>query len=535
MADHFDELDNLIKVKIEALRPKLLDLSRRNPLISTKLSPRSNSHIRVVDELPDVLFYNLCNSQEMRIIPLPSLEDDPKDELTEKFRKALVDARLTDVLYQQESENIDRGGDDYLDRSRKIERALKDRVRAELGLPARTDKNEINLAQHAKNNGITPSYELPFPLESNGDGRHSDLDIQTLLLPKDLERKLNALNSKCKTWIQETGINVLHAAFGFLEWAELDNPEKSFAPLILTQIEIERIKTRSGMEFWVKGIDEEAEVNAVLCEKLREFGIEMPSFEGGSIENYLKLVAELSPKSINWLVRRQVAFGVFPSARMAMYHDLDTEQSDFTENEIIKPLFAGNNSVESTQFAQEYNIDEPEIESKVPCLVMDADSSQFSTLVDIANGKNLAVEGPPGTGKSQTIVNAIAAALAGGKKILFVAEKMAALNVVRSRLEAIKLGEFLLPLQADRSSRENVVRSIRERIEMDPGRASRDYESEISLFQKTRAETALYISTMAQKIWQHWIYCSRNTWKKRCNGWCFISPSPGDSVGSISH
>ena len=167
-----------------------------------------------------------------------------------------------------------------------------------------------------------------------------------------------------------------------------------------------------------------------------------------------------------------------------MYHDLDTEQSDFTENEIIKPLFAGNNSVESTQFAQEYNIDEPEIESKVPCLVMDADSSQFSTLVDIANGKNLAVEGPPGTGKSQTIVNAIAAALAGGKKILFVAEKMAALNVVRSRLEAIKLGEFLLPLQADRSSRENVVRSIRERIEMDPGRASRDYESEISLFRK---------------------------------------------------
>ena len=68
------------------------------------------------------------------------------------------------------------------------------------------------------------------------------------------------------------------------------------------------------MEFWVKGLNEEAEINAVLCEKLREFGIEMPPFEGGSIENYLKLVAELSPKSINWLVRRQVAFGVFPSA-----------------------------------------------------------------------------------------------------------------------------------------------------------------------------------------------------------------------------
>ena len=198
MSEHFDELNNLINVKIETLRPKLLDLSRRNPLISTKLSPRSNSHIRVVDELPDVLFYNLCNSQEMRIIPLPSLDDDPKDELTEKFREALVNARLTDELYQQESESIDRGAEDYLDKSRRAERALKDRVRAALGLPARTKKDDINLALHAKNNGISPSYELPVPAESNGDGRHSDLDIQTLLLPKDLERKLSALNSKCK-------------------------------------------------------------------------------------------------------------------------------------------------------------------------------------------------------------------------------------------------------------------------------------------------------------------------------------------------
>ncbi len=84
-------------------------------------------------------------------------------------------------------------------------------------------------------------------------------------------------------------------------------------------------------------------------------------------------------------------------------------------------------------------------------------SSQFSTLVDIADGKNLAVEGPPGTGKSQTIVNAIAAAILEGKRVLFVAEKMAALEVVKSRLEAIGLGEFILPLQAERSTREQVI------------------------------------------------------------------------------
>jgi hypothetical protein len=137
-----------------------------------------------------------------------------------------------------------------------------------------------------------------------------------------------------------------------------------------------------------------------------------------------------------WRVRRQVAIGVFPSARMAMYHDLDPQQPCFPKSEIIDSLLGGSNAGSASPFADEYEVDDPEIERKVPCLVMDADSSQFSTLVDVAEGKNLAVEGPPGTGKSQTIVNAIAAALAEGKKILFVAEKLAALNVVKARLEA---------------------------------------------------------------------------------------------------
>lgn len=76
------ELQELVRDKIENLRPKLLDLSRLNPLLSTKLSPRYNSHIRVVDELPDVLFYKLNNGQEMRLVPLPEIDEDPRDENT---------------------------------------------------------------------------------------------------------------------------------------------------------------------------------------------------------------------------------------------------------------------------------------------------------------------------------------------------------------------------------------------------------------------------------------------------------------------
>lgn len=492
-----DEFIELINARIERLRPKLLDLSRRNPLVSTKLSARSNAVIRVVDELPDILFYRLNNAQEMRFVPLPAIEDDPADEQGEKFVQALANARLTDADYRKQIDQLDSSSEDYLDRSRHHERELKDKVRAAVGLPPRPTKADINLVQHARNNGVSPSYDLPMPDENNELQNHTDENIQTLFLPKDLERKLSALNSKCNTWIQETGINVLHAAFGFLEWKELIAAEASSAPLILLPVKFERRKSKDGLEFWVTGLGEEAEVNTVLQEKLRlEFGVQLPPFEGGSVETYLQRVSEISPKTVSVLVRRQVAFGVFPSARIAMYHDLNTATSSFASSDVIRPLFAGNGAGGTTPFADDYFIDQPEVENKVPHLVLESDASQFSTLVDVANGNNIAVEGPPGTGKSQTIVNAIAAAMAAGKKVLFVSEKTAALDVVRSRLEAIGLGPFVLPLLADRSTRENVMTSVRNRVEMEPVPRPQFYEQQIANFRSARDEISAYIKLM---------------------------------------
>src|SRR4029077_21256398 len=95
-------------------------------------------------------------------------------------------------------------------------------------------------------------------------------------------------------------------------------------------------------------------------------------------------------------------------------------------------------------------------------------------------------------------VNAIAAALAEGKKVLFVAEKLAALNVVKSRLEAAGLGEFLLPLQAERSAREQVIASVRERIEVRKGPAVRDYDVKLNEYRRIRQQLTKYIDVMAR-------------------------------------
>ncbi len=495
---HQEELAKIICSRIDKLRPKLLDMTRRNPLISTKFSERSNSLIRIVDEVPELLLADI-SAGDMRIISLPDLETTPKDESTREFQSALAEAKLNDEIYANSLNAIEQEKDDAPNLLAQAERKLKDRLRKNLGMPLRQTKNNLSLQQHAKNNSISPHYELPFENEQHEDGRHTDKDIQTLLLPDIMQRRLNALYSKERTWKEETGISVLHAAFGFLEWEDGNSGTSQFSPLILTPVQLEKKRTRGGQEFWVSSDDAEPEENKILAEKLRlEFNITLPEYTGQGIEAYLKEIEEQKPSKMAWKVRRWATIGVFPSARLAMYHDLAPGGWSFDSHPVVSTLFGGSDTGhDASPFGDEYNIDEPEIESKVPYLIADADSSQFSTIVDVVNGKNLAVEGPPGTGKSQTIVNTIAAALATGKKVLFVAEKSAALEVVKARLEAFGIGDFVLPLQASRSSKQEVISSIRSRIEMTPCRDPAELDQELKNFRTSRTKIKRYLDTIA--------------------------------------
>jgi len=488
-------LESFIKEKIEEIRPRLLDLTKRNPLISARLNGSNTNTVRFVDELPEELLYSLTHNQEMKLVPLPSLEDDPKDEKTVEFKNAFSNALLTDERYLQNIEKLD--GDDTtskLNDAEEAERALKDRLREELNMPPRA-KTSTDVVQHAKNNGITPGYDLPDVDDHHEDGRHTDNLIQTLMLPIPLERRLNGIFTKRNSYIQETGLNVVKVAFGLLEWAGPKDKDTVLSPLVILNCNLKRKATKDGYVFSITAMDDNAESNLVLAEKLnRELGLSMPVFEGGAIENFMLEVDELKPKQMKtWRVRRQALFGIFPSSKLAMYHELDTSSPNFEINELLEKLMGGPGSAGSDGlFAETYDVDAPENEAKVPYLVSEADSSQFSTLIDLANGENLAVEGPPGTGKSQTIVNAIAAALADGKKILFVAEKLAALDVVKSRLEKAELGEFILPLQAGKSSRQQIAQSLRERLQLGYVIPPSNYKKTKDSFNDARAHLASY-------------------------------------------
>ena len=496
------DLRALVFEKIEALRPKLLDLTARNPLIRVRLSGTSNSYVRVVDELPDVLFIRLLDGSSMVIAPLPPLDDEPKDEQTKTFRDALSALQQTDEAFRKASEALDPNEPDYLDHLRKLERQLRDQVRAELGMPPRpTGKDPASLTAHAKSHGITPSYDLPIPSPDSQNDRHLDDEIQTLQLPRDLERRMNSILSKSRTWRQETGINVLQAAFGILEWSDPNSRDTNISPLIVLPVGIQARKSARGVEYSVAGLGENPETNGVLRERLkRDYGLDLPEYTSGSVEDYLDEVAKLEPAIPVWRVRRQIVFGIFPSARLAMYHDLDTTEADFFDNEIIRSLLGGTDPDEESPFAPVHDVDSIDDRGELPLTVMDADSSQLSVLVDIARENNLAVEGPPGTGKSQTIVNAIAGALASGKKVLFVAEKLAALDVVRSRLQAVGLGEFVLALQANRSSREEVISSLRSRLDLRNLSSPRDFEAKREQLRKVRRDLAVYIDVLSTEF-----------------------------------
>lgn len=505
--------------RINEMRHRLLDLSRRNPLLSTRFSANSASILRVVDEMPEVIVRKLCGGDKLTFVPLPSLGDSDPLEETAEFKDALSYARLEDFAYRSALSTVEQTAEENLDKVQLLERELKDRVRASLGLPPRQEKpDQTSLRQHAINCGISPNYELPLPTEAHADGRHHDNHIQTLLLHEQLDRRLNTLHLRCRTIEQETGINPLKIAFGFLEWQDQNMTSSSYAPLILLPVHLEKLLTPTGSEFRVSATEGEAEGNIVLDMKFRtSFDTALPKYEDfrrqrspqdgtrevsekEAPEEYFAEIGAISHKSLKKCkIHRQITLGLFPSAQMIMFEDLDPDTINL-DGKVIENLFSATNTEKSPLFAPDYNVDDPSIESRITGLALEADSSQFSTIVDVIEGKNIAVEGPPGTGKSQTITNVIANAIAAGKKVLFVAEKLAALEVVHSKLKGLGLDVHALPLHSTKGSREQVIKSIRQRLEYQEvsSTAIRDLELKKQAYTTARARLAEYIATMQQ-------------------------------------
>ena len=224
-------------------------------------------------------------------------------------------------------------------------------------------------------------------------------------------------------------------------------------PVVLVRGEIDR-DTRT-YQYTVQHNGEDLAENHTLREKLRrDFMLSIPEFgEEDEPEAYFRSIEDAVKNKRRWKVRRQITLGMLSFGKLAIWADLDGKKNPaLTEHQLIRSVFSGGtggSSGDGGLHAEDYKIDALPEGSKP--LIYDADSSQHSAIIDVLAGKNLVINGPPGTGKSQTITNIVAAALSSGKKVLFVSEKTAALEVVHRRLEEIGLGRFCLPLHSNKA------------------------------------------------------------------------------------
>jgi len=457
---------------LQSIRNRLLDLTGRNRLLNFRHG--KSGFIRVIDEMPNQLAENILENHKFTFIPI----DEPLREELIKHGYIVIDDEGQDL---------------------KI-------------------KADPSAKEWAKVKGFNTNYELPQSIKSK-DSKHNDTNIQSLLYPRELEAQLRNIRTKANTAIEETGANILYLSFGFLEWFEDENSSViRQAPLYLIPVKIDRASLNKKLGTYTYTIEftgEDIIPNLSLREKLKhDFHLVLPELVEDILpEEYLKLVeSQLLRHKPQWKIKRFSTLSMFDFSKLLMYLDLDPSRwpqgaGNIQNHAILQKFFAkegiDGDGGTSSNFGEEYLIDKLDDVHNLYPLIDDADSSQHSALVDAIQGKNLVIEGPPGSGKSQTITNLIAAAISQGKKVLFVAEKMAALQVVKSRLERAGLGDFCLELHSHKTQKKQVYENIAQRIHnQDEYRYPSSIDIDIQMYEEKKEALSNY-ANLINSTWKN--------------------------------
>ena len=234
---------------------------------------------------------------------------------------------------------------------------------------------------------------------------------------------------------------------------------------MLVPIELRRESTRDPYRlFFVE--DEEIVINPSLTEKLRrDAGLEVPGdwiWEDKPIAQELDEIRH-AIAGTGWTVREDAAIGLFSFQKYVMYRDLLDHDAQVASHPIVRSLAQGRLLPELTD--ADPDVPEPadldDVQQPSEALsILDADASQRQCVEAAKRGRSFVMQGPPGTGKSQTIANVIAEAIGQGKRVLFVSEKAAALDVVFKRLTRSGLDEYCLMLHGEHAGRREVVQAL---------------------------------------------------------------------------
>lgn len=352
----------------------------------------------------------------------------------------------------------------------------------------------------------SPVLEFIEPTPDVLQQGYTDTKLQVNENETILQQKLLSIYYAARTSIEEQGINILYITLGMLEWFEADSSEeKRLAPLLLIPVIIDRSNARE--RFRVKYSGEEIGHNLSFQAKLKaEFGIVLPDIplqDELKVVEYLSKVLEAIQSQRRWkVVDDHIELGFFSFGKFMIYHDLDNtkwpENARPVDNLMLQNLYEEGFKESPPTHGEDTFIDR-ETNAGELYQVVDADSSQLLALLAVQEGKNLVIQGPPGTGKSQTITNIIANAVGQGKKVLFVAEKMAALEVVKRRMDNIGLGETCLELHSQKANKKALHEELKKTLEL--GKPSiQKLKEEVILLAKHQEELNNYCEAVNSTI-----------------------------------
>lgn len=303
----------------------------------------------------------------------------------------------------------------------------------------------------------------------------------------DARRRVTAIHKTALTNREEKGIETCFAAVGLATWSVKQGTEP-IAPVVLLPLEIEATGA-AARDFKVE-VAGDAHINPVLAHILRsEHDLDTENSEADvaedpptDLDGFADLLAQLED---SWdalpdlTIDPRVVVAIFSYSTMPLVTDLDENGDIFAENDIVAAI-AGDSSAREALASRicDPNPNQPDIEPPGDeFLVLDADSSQHMAINRVLGGESLVIQGPPGTGKSQTIVNLITALIARGKRVLFVAEKRAAIEAVTKRLEQVGLNDLVMDMHGRITSRRDFARTLTDSLEHVATIPAQDYSA----------------------------------------------------------
>ncbi|WP_251423570.1 DUF4011 domain-containing protein [Veillonella agrestimuris] len=323
--------------------------------------------------------------------------------------------------------------------------------------------------------------------------------VHTFLTGPELQKRTKDLFRDAKKNIEESGANSLYLALGLLRWIDPKepkdadgNPPVRYAPLILVPIELVR---GTHDQYSMRIREDEPQFNITLVEMLRmSFGLQLhglnplPQDESGiDLKGVFSTVRRAVMSMPMWDIVETAFLANFSFSSFVMWNDLRNRFDKLTENKVVSALVNGRygdyhtEAMDLTRLDEDYKVSDLAIPSSI-------DSSQLAAVIEASKGVSFVLHGPPGTGKSQTITNMIANALYQGKTVLFVAEKMAALNVVADRLGRIGLGNFCGEIHSSKTQKRVVLDKLQTVLDMKQASQSEEYVRKTNRLQTIKDE-----------------------------------------------